>query len=83
MAIVDALGELDLEPLRPVLRSEKITKVIHNAVFDASRLMDHFQFRVAPIFDTMVAARRNREPRYSLLAQAQSHLNLRLNNLWC
>ena len=38
VAIVDALARLDLEPLRPVFESEKITKVIHNAVFDASRL---------------------------------------------
>lgn len=79
VAIVDALDELDLEPLRPVFESEKITKIIHNAVFDANRLAAHYQFRVAPIFDTMVAARRNREPRYSLLAQAQAHLNIRLD----
>lgn len=79
VAIVDALGELDLEPLRPALQSEKITKVIHNAVFDAGRLATHFKFRVAPIFDTMVAARRGGEKRYSLKAQAEMHLGLRLD----
>lgn len=79
VAIIDALGEFDLEPLRSVLESEATTKIIHNAVSDARRLRDHYQFKVAPIFDTMVAARRNREPKYSLLAQVQDHLNLRLD----
>ena len=79
VAIIDALGEFDLEPLRSVLESESTTKIIHNAVFDANRLRDHYQFRVAPVFDTMVAARRNREPRYSLVAQARAHLKLHLD----
>lgn len=79
VAVTDTLGEFDLEPLRSVLESEATTKIIHNAVFDARRLTAHYQFKVAPIFDTMVAARRNREPKYSLPAQARDHLNLRLD----
>lgn len=79
VAIVDAFANLDLETLRACLESETTTKVIHNAVFDAGRLATHFRFRVAPIFDTMVAARRGGEKRYSLKAQAETHLGLRLD----
>ncbi len=76
VVIIDAFADLDLEPLRQPLELDKTTKVIHNAVFDATRITDHFHIKVAPIFDTMVAARRNRERRYSLKAQAETHLNL-------
>lgn len=79
VAIIDALAELDLEPLRVPLESKTTTKIIHNAVFDATRLSKHFRFDVAPIYDTMVAARRSGERRYSLQAQAETYLNLRLN----
>lgn len=79
VAVIDTLAKLDLESLRLPLESNTITKVIHNAVFDASRLAKHFQFKVAPIFDTMVAARRSGERRYSLKAQAETHLNIRLD----
>lgn len=79
VVIIDALAKLDFEPLRLPLELETTTKVIHNAVFDATRLANHFRFSVAPIFDTMVAARRSGERRYSLQAQAETHLNLHLN----
>ncbi|HSK70823.1 MAG TPA: ribonuclease D [Pyrinomonadaceae bacterium] len=79
VAIIDALAELDFEVLRSPLESNTTTKVIHNAVFDASRLAAHFGFNVAPIHDTMVAARRSGERRYSLKAQAETHLNLQLD----
>ena len=79
VAIIDALVKLDFEPLRLPLESNTTTKVIHNAVFDASRLAAHFGIKVAPIHDTMVAARRTGERRYSLKAQAETHLNLQLD----
>lgn len=79
VAIIDALAKLDLEPLRLPLESKTTTKIIHNAVFDANRLSKHFRFKVTPIFDTMVAARRSGERRYSLAAQAEMYLNLRLD----
>ncbi len=79
VAIIDTLAKLDIEPLRQPLEIDKTTKVIHNAVFDANRLADHFRLKIAPIFDTMVAARRSGERRYSLKAQAKTHLNLQLD----
>ncbi|HEX8286745.1 MAG TPA: hypothetical protein VF556_02045 [Pyrinomonadaceae bacterium] len=79
VAIIDTLAKLDVAPLRAPLEQNTVTKVIHNAAFDATRLNDHFRFKVAPIYDTMVAARRGGEKRYSLKAQAASHLNLHLD----
>ncbi len=79
VAVIDAFAGLDLEILRQPFELDSTTKVIHNAVFDAARLADHFKFKVAPIFDTMVAARRSGERRYSLKAQAETHLNLQLD----
>ena len=79
VAIVDALANLDLEPLRAPFESSVTTKVMHNAAFDATKLAAHLKFRVAPVFDTMLAARRSGEKQYSLQAQADQYLNLRLD----
>lgn len=79
VVIIDAFANLDLEPLRQTLEFDTTTKVIHNAVFDATRLADHYKFKIAPIFDTMAAARRSGERRYSLQAQAETHLDLKLD----
>ena len=59
VAVIDALAGLDLEPLRQPLEDASILKIIHNAGFDAARLAGHYNFQVAPIHDTMLAARRS------------------------
>ncbi|HST52691.1 MAG TPA: hypothetical protein VLJ61_11825 [Pyrinomonadaceae bacterium] len=79
VAVVDALARLDLTPLRRPLELGTATKVIHNAAFDAVRLARHYKISAAPIHDTMLAARRGGERRYSLKAQAEKHLNLWLD----
>ena len=48
VAVIDTLAELDLEALRFPLELDATVKVIHNAVFDASRLAHHFGFKVRP-----------------------------------
>lgn len=79
VAVIDALAGLDLEHLRPGLESSPVMKAIHNAAYDAVRLSRHFQIHTSPIHDTMLAARRSGEKRYSLQAQAQAHLKLQLD----
>jgi hypothetical protein len=79
VAVIDALAGLDLEHLRPGLESSPVIKAIHNAAYDAVRLSRHYQIHTAPIHDTMLAARRSGEKRYSLQAQAQAHLKLQLD----
>lgn len=79
VAVIDALADLNLDPLRAPLENASILKIIHNAAFDATRLSKHYDFNVAPIHDTMIAARRSGERRYSLQAQASTHLQIRLD----
>lgn len=79
VVVIDALAKLNLEIIRPVLESKEITKVIHNAAFDATKLFRHYGFSVEPIHDTMVAARRNGERKYSLAAQSAEHLKIHLD----
>ena len=79
VAVVDALAPFDPAPLRAPLEREPVTKAVHNAAFDAARLYRHFRITVSPVHDTMLAARRSGERRYSLKAQAEAHLGLRLD----
>ncbi len=78
-AVIDSLAQLDLTILRRPLELHSLTKVIHNAGFDAVRLERHFKISTAPIHDTLLAARRSGEKRYSLKAQVEKHLNLPLD----
>lgn len=79
VVVIDTLADLDIEPLRRSLEQSSVIKIIHNAGFDAVRFDNHYNFSVAPVFDTMIAARRGGERQYSLKAQAEIHLKLRLD----
>jgi hypothetical protein len=79
VAVIDALADLNFDFLRAPLESTSNLKVIHNAAFDAARLSKHYDFTVAPIYDTMLAARRAGERKYSLQAQAAIHLQICLD----
>ena len=79
VAIVDALAAVDLDGLRPVLEAPATIKAIHNAAYDAVRLARHHRMQTAPVHDTMLAARRGGERRYSLRAQAEAHLGTTLD----
>lgn len=79
VAVIDALARFNIDSLRRPLELGSITKAVHNAAFDATRLAKHFDFDVSPVYDTMAAARRSGERKYSLRAQAQIHLNLHLD----
>ena len=77
--IIDALAQFDPEPLRLPLEKSLAVKIIHNAGFDSTRLSKHYNLSLAPVFDTMLAARRSGERKYSLKAQAETHLAIRLD----
>jgi hypothetical protein len=79
VAVVDALAGLEVNALRAALESPGVVKAVHNAAFDVPRLDRHLGLRVAPVHDTMLAARRGGERGYSLKAQAERHLGLALD----
>lgn len=79
VAIIDALAGFDLEPLRQPLELSLSTKAIHNASYDAARLLRHYRISTSPIHDTMLAARRCGEKKCSLKAQVETHLGLQLD----
>jgi hypothetical protein len=79
VAIIDALAGLELEPLRGPLELSLSTKAIHNASYDATRLLRHYRICTSPIHDTMLAARRSGEKKCSLKAQAEMHLGLQID----
>ncbi|HEX8116480.1 MAG TPA: hypothetical protein VF521_04355 [Pyrinomonadaceae bacterium] len=79
VAVVDALAGLEFDALRPALESAAVVKAVHNASFDVPRLDRHLGLRVAPVHDTMLAARRGGERGCSLKAQAERHLGLALD----
>src|ERR1044072_9289614 len=79
VAVIDTIAEIDLDHLRSPLVLDTVTKAIHNAAYDAVRLSRHFRIHTSPIHDTMLAARRSGEKRYSLQAQAQARLRVQLD----
>lgn len=78
VAICDLLGDWHPESLREPLEISLQLKVIHNASFDAVKLAQHYGIRTSPVYDTMLAARRNGEKRCSLKDQVERHLGLQL-----
>lgn len=79
VAVIDTLANLELEPLRRPLELSISTKAIHNASFDAARMLRHYHITTSPIHDTMLAARRSGDKKCSLKAQAETHLGLSLD----
>lgn len=79
VAIVDPLAVADIAPLRVMLAESSTPKAIHNASYDATRLLRHYRIHTAPIHDTMLAARRSGERRCSLKAQVEAHLGVQLD----
>lgn len=76
VVIIDALAKFDLSALRWPLELSSMPKVIHNASYDAVRLARHLGINTSPIFDTMLAARRNGEKKCSLKTQVENHLGI-------
>lgn len=77
--LVDALGEVEIGLLRRPLEMGLQVKAIHNAAFDAVKLLRHYGIATSPIHDTMIAARKGGERECSLRVQAERHLGITLD----
>jgi len=54
--VIDPIAIKTLDPLRPLLASQKIKKVFHGADYDVRSLFRDFTMKVNNLFDTMVAS---------------------------
>ncbi len=64
--IVDPLSIEDLSPLGPVFADPGVHKILHGADYDIASLKRDYDFQIAPVFDTMIAAQALGYQRYSL-----------------
>lgn len=64
--IVDPLSVEDLSPLGPVFADPDVVKILHGADYDIASLKRDYDFQIAPVFDTMIAAQALGYDRYSL-----------------
>ena len=55
--IVDALAFADLDPVKAVLESDRVEKIIHNAAFEEQMFAKH-QIRIVKIHDTLITSRK-------------------------
>jgi len=77
--LVDALGGVEIGLLRRPLEMGLQVKAIHNAAFDAVKLLRHYGIATSPIHDTMIAARKGGDRECSLKVQAGRHLGITLD----
>ena len=80
--IIDALAVRDLAALVPVLESESVVKVIHNATFERS-VLARMNLPLRNVFDTLTVSRRVRgkhvDGGHGLAAVCERELDLRLD----
>ncbi|MBI2761395.1 MAG: HRDC domain-containing protein [Chloroflexi bacterium] len=76
---VDPLALDDLTPLRDLLNAPGTVKVLHAAEGDILALRRDYDFGVAPVFDTMMAARALGRRRYGLADLLAEHFDVTLD----
>ena len=54
--LVDPLAVRDLDPLAAIFADRTVVKVLHGAAYDLASMKRDFAFKIAGLFDTMVAA---------------------------
>ncbi|SFM39878.1 ribonuclease D [Thermodesulforhabdus norvegica] len=77
--IIDPLELGDCLPLKPLLESPDIEKIMHDGVNDVSGLYRDFGIRIDNLFDTAVACRLLGRKRRSLAALVEDYLGIRIN----
>lgn len=76
--LVDPIALDDLAPFGQVFHDPGIIKIFHGADYDLRSLRRDFHFRIAPIFDTMIAASLLNYPAVGLAALVEKHFDVHL-----
>ncbi len=77
--LVDTLGDLALDPFRPLFEDASLRKIVHGADYDLRVLQRDFGLKVRGLFDTMIAARLAGERSFGLAALLESRFGIRLD----
>lgn len=77
--LLDIKALQSIDSLRSLLEDPNVTIAIHNASFDAIKLLRAFGIRTRAIYDTQRAARRAGAKRYSLAALVQEEFGVALD----
>ncbi len=80
--VIDPLAPIDLQPLAPLMASEKIQKVFHASEYDVMCLRRDFGFTFHNLFDTMWAARILGWKRVGLGDILQEQFGITLDKKW-
>ena len=77
--LIDPLAIEDLSSFNGVLQDEHVIKILHDADFDIRLFHREHGIRVAPLFDTRVAAQLIGEEHFSLQALLKKYLGVELD----
>jgi ribonuclease D len=77
--LVDALADIDLEPLARTFADPGVLKIFHGADYDLRMLNRGFGMTFAGLFDTMIAARFLGEKKFGLAALLAAHFGVTMD----
>ncbi len=77
--IIDPLAIDDLSALAPLMADPDVVKIFHGADYDLSSLKRDFDWEIAPIFDTMLAAQSLGFPGISLADLVLKYFDVKLD----
>lgn len=77
--VIDTLAVSDIAPLTPLLASDAVEVVLHDADYDLRLLARDYGVRVTHLFDTKLAAQILGEPQIGLASLLEKHLGVKLD----
>lgn len=77
--IIDPLELRDCSPLKPLLESSEVEKIVHDGVNDVSGMYRDFGIRINNLFDTAVACRLLGRKRRSLAALIEDYVGIKVD----
>jgi len=77
--VIDTLAVSDIAPLTPLLASDAVEVVLHDADYDLRLLARDYGVRLTRLFDTKLAAQLLGEPQIGLASLLEKHLGVKLD----
>ncbi|HEU5209559.1 MAG TPA: HRDC domain-containing protein [Longimicrobiales bacterium] len=77
--VIDTLAVSDIAPLTPLLASDAVEVVLHDADYDLRLLARDYGVRITHLFDTKLAAQLLGEPQIGLASLLEKHVGVKLD----